>query len=198
MLTNNYGSLTTMPKLKQKINFKTPSKPISISTKIVSDTPGRLRLRIAQSHRQPDIMQHIAHALEAKSTVQKVRTNIHHGSIVIKHDGTDASLEDVLATLRDLGIIFAETTEGNTEAATTVASAVIDLNKRVKQATDGVVDIRFLFPLGLSFLAVRQLIIKGLQFEIIPWYVLAWYSFDSFIKLHGITPQKPSAESGES
>ncbi|WP_066382322.1 MULTISPECIES: HMA2 domain-containing protein [unclassified Anabaena] len=198
MLTNNHGNLTTMPKLTQKINFKTPSQPISISTKIISDTPGRLRLRIAHAHRQPEIMQHIANALAAQPTIQAVRTNIHHGSIVIKHDGTDESLKDVLATLEDLGIIFAETTAGNTEAATTVASAVVDWNKQVKQATDGVVDIRFLFPLGLSILAVRQLIIKGLQLEIIPWYVLAWYSFDSFIKLHGITPQKPSAESGES
>jgi hypothetical protein len=33
-----------------------------------------------------------------------------------------------------------------------------------------------------------------LQFEIIPWYVLAWYSFDSFIKLHGVTAQKSTGE----
>ncbi|MBD2361057.1 hypothetical protein H6G36_07670 [Anabaena minutissima FACHB-250] len=192
MLTNSHGNLTTMPTVKKRINFNTSSQPIS--TKIVSNTPGRLRLRIAHAYRQADIMQHIANTLEAKPNVQKARTNIDHGSIVIKHDGTNSSLDDVLATLRDLGIIFAEITEGNTEAATTVASTVVDLNKRVKQATDGVVDIRFLFPLGLSILAVRQLIIKGLQFEIIPWYVLAWYSFDSFIKLHGITPQKSSGE----
>jgi hypothetical protein len=192
MLTNSHGNLTKMPEVKERINFNQSSQPIS--TKIVSDTPGRLRLRIAHAHRQPDIMQYIANTLEAKPNVQQVRTNIDHGSIVIKHDGTKTSLDNVLATLEDLGIIFAEITEGNTEAATSVASAVVDLNKRVKQATEGVVDIRFLFPLGLSILAVRQLIIKGLQFEIIPWYVLAWYSFDSFIKLHGITPQKSSGE----
>ncbi|MGH1396278.1 MAG: HMA2 domain-containing protein [Trichormus sp.] len=192
MLTNSHGNLTKMPEVKERINFNQSSQPIS--TKIVSDTPGRLRLRIAHAHRQPDTMQHIANTLEAKPNVQQVRTNLDHGSIVIKHDDTKTSLENVLATLKDLGIIFAEITEGNTEAATNVASAVVDLNKRVKQATEGVVDIRFLFPLGLSILAVRQLIIKGLQFEIIPWYVLAWYSFDSFIKLHGITPQKSSGE----
>ena len=33
-------------------------------------------------------------------------------------------------------------------------------------------------------LAMRQLIAKGWQLELIPWYVLAWYAFDSFIKLH--------------
>ncbi|QLE55640.1 HMA2 domain-containing protein [Nostoc sp. TCL26-01] len=190
MLTNSHGNLTTMPKIQEKINFSVPSPPIS--TKIISDTPGRLRLRISQSHRLPETMAHIASVLAAQPKVSEVRTNTEHGSIVIKHDGTSDSCQDVLATLKDLGMIFTEITVGNTEAATTVSSAVVDLNKRVKQATDGVVDIRFLFPLGLSILAVRQLIIKGLQFEIIPWYVLAWYSFDSFIKLHGITPPKES------
>jgi hypothetical protein len=46
------------------------------------------------------------------------------------------------------------------------------------------VDLRFLFPLSLSLLALRQLLVKGWQLELIPWYVLAWYAFDSFIKLH--------------
>ncbi|MBD2254423.1 HMA2 domain-containing protein [Nostoc parmelioides] len=195
MLTNSHGNLTKMPKVKQKINFNTPSLPIS--TKIISDTPGRLRLRIAHCHRQPETMEHIANKLDAQAHIDQVRTNVDHGSIVIKYSEKNGTLDDVLATLKDLGIIFGEITQGSTEAATTVSSAVVDLNKRVRQATDGVVDIRFLFPLGLSILAVRQLIIKGLQFEIIPWYVLAWYSFDSFIKLHGITPQKPSTETGE-
>ncbi|WP_414752585.1 HMA2 domain-containing protein [Anabaena sp. CCY 9910] len=195
MLTNSHGNLTKMPKVKQKINFNTPSLPIS--TKIISDTPGRLRLRIAHCHRQAETMAHIAHTLDAQAHIDEVRTNVDHGSIVIKYSDKNGTVDDVFATLKDLGIIFGEITQGSTEAATTVSSAVVDLNKRVRQATDGVVDIRFLFPLGLSILAVRQLIIKGLQFEIIPWYVLAWYSFDSFIKLHGITPQKPSTETGE-
>jgi hypothetical protein len=195
MLTNSHGNLTKMPKVKQKINFNTPSLPIS--TKIISDTPGRLRLRIAHCHRQPETMEHIANALDAQAHIDEVRTNVDHGSIVIKYSEKNGNLDNVFTTLKDLGIIFGEITQGSTEAATTVSTAVVDLNKRVRQATDGVVDIRFLFPLGLSILAVRQLIIKGLQFEIIPWYVLAWYSFDSFIKLHGITPQKPSTETGE-
>ncbi|MBD2347065.1 HMA2 domain-containing protein [Anabaena subtropica] len=195
MLTNSHGNLTTMPKVKKKINFNTPSLPIH--TKIISDTPGRLRLRIAHSHRQPETMEQIANKLAAQSHIDQVRTNVAHGSIVIKYSEKNGTLDNVLATLQDLGMIFGEITQGSTEAATTVSSAVVDLNKRVRQATDGVVDIRFLFPLGLSILSVRQLMIKGLQFEIIPWYVLAWYSFDSFIKLHGITPQKPSTEAGE-
>ncbi|BBD65784.1 hypothetical protein NIES4072_05370 [Nostoc commune NIES-4072] len=189
MLTNGYNTYNKMPQIIDKPTFKT--SPQSISTKFVSSTPGRLRLRVAHSHRQPEKMQRIANALSANSHITQVKTNVHHGSIVINHDGKDGSLENVLATLKDLGIIFADVSEGNTEAAAGVSSAIVDLNQRVKQVTHGAFDLRILFPLGLASLSVRQLFKKGLQLEMIPWYVLAWYAFDSFIKLHG-TNQKQS------
>lgn len=171
---------------KQELTRKNSSKPIS--TKVISSTPGRLRLRVAQMHCQSKDMHRIASVLNANPQVDRVSTNLHSGSITIYHDGKNGSLNNVVATLRDLGVIFADITEGNTEAAAKVTNAFVDLNQRVRTATNGAVDIRFLFPLGLSTLAVRQLLSKGLQFETIPWYVLAWYAFDSFIKLHGTSP----------
>ncbi|MEH2434001.1 MAG: HMA2 domain-containing protein [Nostoc sp.] len=192
MLTNGYSTYNKMPEILDKPTFKTSPKPIS--TKVVSSTPGRLRLRVAHSHRQPEKMQRIANTLSANSHINQVKTNVHHGSIVINHDGKDGSLENVLATLKDLGIIFADVSEGNTEAAAGVSSAVVDLNQRVKQSTHGAFDLRILFPVGLASLSLRQLLNKGLQLEIIPWYVLAWYAFDSFIKLHGTSQKQSSNE----
>jgi Heavy metal associated domain 2 len=181
MLTNGYTTYNKMPEIIDKSTFKTPSKPIY--TKVVSSTPGRLRLRVVHSHRQPEKMQRIARALSANSHINRVKTNIYHGSILINHDSNNDSLENVIATLKDLGIVFADVTEGNTEAAAGLSSAVADLNQRIKQSTKGAFDLRILFPLGLASLSLRQLLNKGLQLEIIPWYVLAWYAFDSFIKL---------------
>ncbi|MBW4427411.1 MAG: hypothetical protein KME50_23945 [Nostoc desertorum CM1-VF14] len=192
MLTNGHSTYNKMPEIIDRASFKTPPKPIS--TKVVSSTPGRLRLRVAHSHRQPEKMQHIANALSANAHINQVKTNIHHGSIVINHDGKDGSLENVLATLKDLGIIFANVSEGNTEAAAGVSSAVVDLNQRVKQSTGGAFDLRILFPVGLASLSLRQLLNKGLQLEGIPWYVLAWYAFDSFIKLHGNSQKQSQNE----
>nr|WP_156818288.1 hypothetical protein [Mastigocladopsis repens] len=174
--------------------IKTAFKPIS--TRVVSSTPGRLRLRVAQPHRQTEDMQRIANALQAHGNINQVRTNIQHGSIVIQHDNQDGSLENVVATLRDLGIIFGDITLRKSVAATGVSNAVVDLNNRVQHATNNVVDLRFLFPLGLGVLSMRQLLAKGLQFDIIPWYVLAWYAFDSFIKLHGVS--QAQSNGGES
>jgi hypothetical protein len=139
-------------------------------------------------------MQRIASVLNANPQVNRVSINLHSGSITIYHNGKNGSLDNVFATLRDLGLIFADITEGKTEAAAQVTNAVVDLNQRIRQATNGAIDIRFLFPLGLSTLAVRQLLSKGLQFETIPWYVLAWYAFDSFIKLHGTSASSSTTD----
>jgi hypothetical protein len=69
-----------------------------------------------------------------------------------------------------------------------------DLNTQISDLTHDLVDLRTLAPLGLGAIALRQLLIKGLQLEDIPWYVLAWYAFDSFVKLHpGATSQAPTA-----
>ncbi len=171
-----------MLQITEKADLNKPFNPIN--TKIVSDTPGRLRLRVAQENREVEKIQHIANFLTAQPHVSHVKTNIHHGSILIHHDSQTGTLSEILATLKDIGIIFADITQGQTEAAMGISNTVIDLNQRVERATNGTVDLRFLFPLGLGTLAVRQLIIKGLQLEVIPWYVLAWYAFDSFWKLN--------------
>ena len=193
MLTNSYGNPTKIAKVLEKASFKTTAKPIS--TKIISNTTGRLRLRISTPHSHPREMQRITNILKAQSQIIQVRTNINSGSIIINHDGKNASLENVLTTLLDLGVTFADITEGNSEAAEDVKRAVINLNKRFEQATSGEVDLRFLFSLGLSMLAVRQILVKGLQLEIIPWYVLAWYAFDSFMKLNNPSQLQLNPES---
>ncbi|BAZ17050.1 hypothetical protein NIES4071_89280 [Calothrix sp. NIES-4071] len=164
------------------ITAKNIQKTPQITAKLVSDTPGRLRLRVGNKHRKAEEMQRIANALQHPN-IKQVRTNVSQGSITIQHEGEN-SLENVHTALKDIGITFGDIGEGKSEVANGVASSVIGLNKRVKQSTDGIVDLRFLFPLGLGFLSIRKLMLQGLQLDIIPWYVLAWYSFDSFLKLH--------------
>ncbi len=193
MLTNGYyGTLTTMPKFTAKACGESFSQPIA--TKVISATPGRLRLRVNSAHRQPEKIQRIADALEAHGNVKNVRTNVHHGSITVEHGQEEGNLESVLAALRDLGIIFRDITEGKSEAADQVSAAAFDFNKQIKLASNGRVDMRILFPIGLATLSFRQLLAKGLQLDIIPWYVLAWYSFDSFLKLHAGSQSEPKKE----
>lgn len=165
--------------------------PTPKHTHVVSSTPSRTRVKVSQKRRNSEEMARIVNALKIHLEVHDVRTNIQTGSIVVHHAHKDNSLDEISAILQDLGIILSTTTatelpfsQGKSEVAADLTSAVSDLNERVGQATNGVVDLRLLVPVGLAALAVRELSRTGWEFETAPWYVLAWYSFDSFIKLH--------------
>lgn len=165
--------------------------PTPKRTHIVSNTPTRTRLRVSNKRRTPQEMGRIAKALKKQPTVRDVRTNLQTGSIVIHHDPKANSLDNIVVTLQDLGVILGHITnveipltEGKSAVANDLTSAIADLNQRVGLATNGIVDLRMLVPIGLGTLAVRQLLRQGLQIEAAPWYVLAYYAFDSFIKLH--------------
>ena len=73
---------------------------------------------------------------------------------------------------------------GTSEVAGEMLDGVSELNERVRWLTNGYADLRLLMPMGLGFLALGQLIMKGPQLDKIPWYNLAWYAFDSFNKLN--------------
>ncbi|MBE9166101.1 hypothetical protein IQ238_00655 [Pleurocapsales cyanobacterium LEGE 06147] len=161
-----------------------------VYARVVSQTPGRIRLRVDHSYRQKHKLEPIADALKKKVEVYRVKANITSGSITVHHGRELLSGEEIRAILKDLGIILVEIEDipiqlnGNSSAAAGITKATTDLNQRVKKITQGAIDLRFIMPFCFAMLALRQLWLKGLQFEAIPWYVLAWYSFDSFIKLN--------------
>jgi hypothetical protein len=174
-----------------------------VYARVVSQTPGRIRLRVHHPHRQKHKLEPIADALQKKVEIYRVKTNIPNGSITVMHGRELLSGEDIRAILEDLGLIFAEITEeiplalnDKSSAAAGITKATTDLNQRVNKITQGAVDLRFIMPFTFAVLALRQLWLKGLQFETIPWYVLAWYSFDSFIKLNQSGESSSEEQSG--
>jgi Protein of unknown function (DUF5132) len=95
---------------------------------------------------------------------------------------------EVNTDLKNRGQLAAKTqdysTNGSSEIARDVMHVVTDVNADIGKLSNGVIDLRLLLPLGLSALALRQLLVKGLQIDEIPWYTLTWYAFDSFLKLN--------------
>ncbi|UZQ54483.1 DUF5132 domain-containing protein [Trichothermofontia sichuanensis B231] len=67
---------------------------------------------------------------------------------------------------------------------TELQTIAITLDVQTRALTRGWVDLKTLVPLGLGAIALRQLLTKGLQLDAIPWYVLLWYAFDSFVILN--------------
>jgi hypothetical protein len=147
-----------------------------IKAHIVSQTPGRIRIRVAPVHRQKHKIDPLVSTLKEELAIYRVRSNIHSGGITIFHAQEHINSEGIRNLLLDLGILLSDLlvespiiNNHHSHAATEVSRVAVKLNRDVKKVTKGVVDLRFLLPFSFALLALRQLIVKGLQFEIIPW-----------------------------
>ncbi len=177
--------------ISQKASIVENQNSSSLETQIVSQTPGRIRLRVTPAHRHQQKITPIVNQLKARLEIYRVKTNIPSGSITVLHGRELLSSQEICTVLQDLGVNLVEVTKkpsisvsNSSNASAAVITTTTNLNQRVKTATKDAVDLRFLVPFGFGILAMRQLAVKGWQLELIPWYVLAWYAFDSFIKLN--------------
>lgn len=75
-------------------------------------------------------------------------------------------------------------TDGQSAVAKDLLNVMSDFDADVYNMTNGAADLRIILPLGLGFFAIKQLIKQGFKFDDIPWYILAWFAFDIFIKLN--------------
>lgn len=160
--------------------------PTPIQVEVLSSTPGRVRLRVSPEQREPEIMAQIARSLqEFFSQVYEVRTNPQTGSMTVFYEGDRGDFEAAIARLGSLGVLaIAEGVVKKSPVSKVLMKAMGAANARVESATKGSVDLRFLVPFILGVFALRQLISKGPHPRVAPWYALAWYAFDSFMKLN--------------
>jgi hypothetical protein len=173
-----------------KFSFFQPTN-LPIHLHIVSQTPKRIRLRIAPEHRQEEVMEEIKDLLPTfLGGVEQVRTNLTTGSVTIYFAQKRGGLEDVFSCLREGGIVVSDVPSQPATAAARLTSSMAALNRRVNLATEGSLDLRFLLPLFLAALALRQFFSGGPRLNTAPWYILAWYAFDSFMKLNAAGEEK--------
>lgn len=160
--------------------------------RVASAMPGRLRIRLDRAHRGNGALDRVEESLEARDGIDAVAASSTTGSVLVHYDPRALGHDDVLAMLRDAGIVIGEvarsvTSEediGHSVISTRILDVLTDLDRRLSRATNGVVDIKLLFPLTLGTLAIRQIATSGLGLSTVPGYVLLWYTFDSFYKLH--------------
>jgi len=162
-----------------------------------------MRIRLHEEHRQPGVLGQFEQGLRERPEIASVSTNTRTGSVLVQYDRHGLSRDDVLAIFHDIGLIVqdiagAETigdeaeqrpvgagaVVGHSTAAVTVMDALTDLDRRLSVLTGGKLDVKLLFPLSLGALALRQIATTGLGLAEVPGYVLLWYAFDSFYKLH--------------
>jgi hypothetical protein len=165
--------------------------------KVVSQAPGRLRVRLHREHRGADGLADIEQELAARDGVESVATNPRTGSLLVHYDHLALSTAEVTTMLHDLGVVADEVLGGDevpedligdvpehSSAATGLLGALDDLDRRVSRLTGGHVDLKLLVPAGLGVIGLRQVMTTGFGLAEVPAYLLLWYAFDTFYKLH--------------
>lgn len=131
-----------------------------------------------------------------KPGVEEVRTDARTGSALITYDPEVLDMPSAIGLIRKAHEAFVDVAPPRLQTALdssvsraggTIRERFSAADGRVRKATHGTVDLRALMPIGLAGLSLRQLVRQGPGVSSVPWYVFAYYSFDSFIKLHSGT-----------
>jgi hypothetical protein len=161
------------------------SQPIEID--IISNTPGRLRLRIDREHRQVEVMDKIASALKTwVAGIERVRTNANNGSITLYYQPDKVDFAEVFSQLKAFGIIVDDLPEtlSQTSLATARFKGAIDsVDRQIQQITNNSLDLKRLVSLLLSLFIFRQLSTKNSRFKGVSWLLFGWYILNSLIEL---------------
>jgi len=156
-----------------------------------------MRVRLHRNQRDPAELAQIQHRLAGRDGVSAVATDARTGSVLVTYDHHALSKDDLKTMLFDVGVIARDVlgAEGvpedlgleaapHSSTATGLLDALTDLDQRVSKLTGGRIDIKLLVPAGLGLIGLRQIMTSGLGLAEVPAYVLLWYTFDSFYKLH--------------
>jgi hypothetical protein len=155
------------------------------AARVVSASPGRLRLRLPRGAASRDRLAAAADDLGGRAGVTRAEARWRTGSLLVDYD--PAAAEAVWSALGELGLarpaVPAARAEGSDPEAARVLGALTRANTLVARRTNGT-DLRTLVPVGLGMLALRQLVRGDQRLADAPWYILAWYASETFQEFH--------------
>ena len=150
--------------------------------RVASASPGRIRLR-AHSPVGRDGLAEVAEAAGAWPEVTAAQLRPWSLSLVIDFD--PARTPEIGRRLDELGVGPAPApSAAPADPARAIGRGVASANGAVARRLDGT-DLRTLVPLGLGLLAARRAMRGDERLADAPWYVLAWYASETFLKFHG-------------
>lgn len=150
--------------------------------RIASAIAGRIRLRAVGPSGRATLAA-VALAVGEVPQITAAQLRMQSGSLILSFDPKQASV--VADALRTLGISpIPERSATPRDPAVAIEGVVARANREVERRLDGW-DLRSLVPLGLGLLATRSAIRGDARLSDAPWYVLAWYASETFMKVHG-------------
>ncbi|MCC5638109.1 hypothetical protein LC593_20165 [Nostoc sp. CHAB 5844] len=166
-----------MPELPLE-NLSTP-----IYIQIVSQTPGRLRLKISPQHQNKAEIQLIANSLKVFfPQIDQVKVNSQTGSMTIYSPVESSSFTEVLDKLQAQGIIIIDTPDKKSQPAKLIPT-LSNLNQQVQQITKESVDLRVIIPFTVVAIVLKRLLPPLARWKTTTLYLLLWYGLESLVKL---------------
>lgn len=161
--------------------------------RVASAIKGRIRLRAVGAGGRESLAS-VADAVEDWPEITSAQLRARSGSLVVSFDPKRAST--VADGLRELGVDpTADRPPAPSHPAVAIESAVAGANRVVARRLDGL-DLRTLVPLGLGLLAARSAMRRDERLADAPWYILAWYASETFLKATGVPPSDEKVSAG--
>ncbi|MBU7581409.1 MAG: hypothetical protein KAF91_00590 [Nostoc sp. TH1S01] len=166
-----------MPELPLE-NLSTP-----IYIQIVSQTPGRLRLRISPQNPEQEEIQLTANYLKSFfPQIDQLKVNFQTGSMTIYAAAESCDFTEILEKLQAQGIIIIDTPGEKSQPAKFIPT-LSNLNEQVKQITKDSVDLRVIIPFTVVAIAFKRLLPPLARWKTTTLYLLLWYGLESLVKL---------------
>lgn len=159
---------------------------------VASSVPGRLRLKFNGDQRHVEAQRAASH-LQDHPGVATARAHPSIGSVTVRYDTERTTVDQLLTALHSLGMLIALRGEsppnpleetGFSGAAVGITDAVDRLDRRISFATGRRVNLKVLLPTGFLLFGVRNTLVNGLGLTTLPGFIMLWYAFDAFHKLH--------------
>jgi hypothetical protein len=171
--------------------------------RVVHQLPGRVRVKLDRRDATPDRLGEIERTLAAVRGIRACRANPTTGTLLIHYDAEQVDLPELAGLARAADAIALDGQERQAEAddehphsslAQQISARFGGWDRRLRRATGGRVDLKMLLPITFGTLAVRQIVLNPGNLPAVPWYVLLWYAFDSYVKLHHQAERTPGAD----
>lgn len=185
---------------------------------VVHHIPGRLRVRLPKSRRDPRFFRDLQEFVQGLGGVRHVEVNPATGSILVQYEpeshdevralmqsAADADPFEAPPGLGDADELVeqiekeAEFLGAHSELALHVVKSMKSLNQTVREATDNTLDLKVLLPAAFAVWAFFSV---GVEVSTPLWVSLGIFSFNSFVALHRphnvhVTTHETKIDSGE-
>lgn len=169
-----------------------------LTVQVVHASPGRLRLRLPRDAFASPELAKLETVVSGQPGIRDVRRNERASSVTITYDPQAVSLPELAAAAAGTGVsvtmpappAWAGSVDGRV-LGRSIERVFGRADGKVTEASRGMADLRTLVPVGFAALAARE-VLAG-RAVAAPWYVLAWYAFETFTKLR--RPDQPAVPS---